>query len=408
MVIDSYFTYNFTTELNYEIQITTLGINLSLQTDPSKNLQDQLNMIGVEGDPNDTELFPLANFNPVCVVDVVRTDHEGKEAAYTEPEVVAEPPLEVIEAIPEVEVIQTKEPQVSQPSPPPRPPSLPTSPPVTEKPVVNEMDKTTPEMVDIGEPPPPNPDPELGPTGQAKLKSSTVTFDSTNEISAMDRTETISKSQQGSPVAPPRIKGRAARPSQKIRKPEIIGEVIKPIDGFTGGWDDSGGNTMGWGGDEETPTQSNVGGEDNEISQVISLKLYPILNCSFNRLKWSNSAPRSMSRFRSSTKRQLKLRSAPSQERVRYYFFFSKKDSFFCVYCLIITRVGEKRKLCRLDTTAFNNDLSTKVIGIPDEDKQETLMRLVGSSSQPPVDTIRPINDFDAGLSSLFKPQFNI
>ena len=89
-------------------------------------------------------------------------------------------------------------------------------------------------------------------------------------------------------------------------------------------------------------------------------------------------------------------------------FFFSKKDSFFCVYCLIITRVGEKRKLCRLDTTAFNNDLSTKVIGIPDEDKQETLMRLVGSSSQPPVDTIRPINDFDAGLSSLFKPQFNI
>ena len=56
---------------------------------------------------------------------------------------------------------------------------------------------------------------------------------------------------------------------------------------------------------------------------------------------------------------------------------------------------SEKRKLCRLDTTAFNNDLSTKVIGIPDEDKQETLMRLVGSS--PPNDTIRPINDFDAG-----------
>ena len=121
-------------------------------------------------------------------------------------------------------------------------------------------------MVNIGEPPPPNPDPELGPTGQAKLKASTVTFDSANDISAMDRTETMSKSQQGSPIAPPRIKGRAARPSQKIRKPEIIGEVIKPIDGFTGGWDD-GGNTMGWGGDEETPTQSSVG-ENNELSQV--------------------------------------------------------------------------------------------------------------------------------------------
>ena len=78
----TYFTYNFTTELNYEIQITTLGINLSLQTDPSKNLQDQLNMIGVEGDPNDTELFPLANFNPVCVVDVVRTDHKLSVVAH--------------------------------------------------------------------------------------------------------------------------------------------------------------------------------------------------------------------------------------------------------------------------------------------------------------------------------------
>ena len=76
----------------------------------------------------------------------------------------------------------------------------------------------------VGEPPPPNPDPTLGPTGQAKLKASTVTFDS-QDISQMERTETISKSQQGSPVAPPRIKGRAARPSQKIRKPEILGEV---------------------------------------------------------------------------------------------------------------------------------------------------------------------------------------
>ena len=39
--------------------------NFHLLIDPSKNLQEQLDMIGVEGDPNDTEMFPLANFNPV-------------------------------------------------------------------------------------------------------------------------------------------------------------------------------------------------------------------------------------------------------------------------------------------------------------------------------------------------------
>ena len=99
-------------------------------------------------------------------------------------------------------------------------------------------------------------------------KESTVTFDS-QDISAMERTETISKSQQGSPVAPPRIKGRAARPSQKIRKPEIIGEVVKPVEGMSG-WGD-GAATMGWGThDEETPTQSNVG-ESEQPSQVRSI-----------------------------------------------------------------------------------------------------------------------------------------
>ena len=80
----------------------------------------------------------------------------------------------------------------------------------------------------------------------------------------MERTETISKSQQGSPVAPPRIKGRAARPSQKIRKPEILGEVIKPVEGMTG-WGD-GAETMGWGADE-TPSQSNAE-ESEQPSQV--------------------------------------------------------------------------------------------------------------------------------------------
>ena len=213
-------------------------------------------MIGVEGDPNDTELFPLANFNPVCQVDVVRTDVDGKATEYKEPEVPPEPPIEVITALPEVEVIQKKD-----------PPPVPPAPPVTEA-AAGATPEVVPSTVDIGEPPPPNPDPALGSTGQLKLKESTVTFDS-QDISAMERTETVSKSQQGSPVAPPRIKGRAARPSQKIRKPEILGEVVKPVEGMSG-WGD-GAATMGWGThDEETPTQSNVG-ESEQPSQVSPL-----------------------------------------------------------------------------------------------------------------------------------------
>ena len=42
--------------------------------DPNKNLQEQLDKIGVEGDPNDTELFPLSGFQPMVEIDIVRTD----------------------------------------------------------------------------------------------------------------------------------------------------------------------------------------------------------------------------------------------------------------------------------------------------------------------------------------------
>ena len=106
------------------MQISNLSKYSHLLIDPSKNLQEQLDMIGVEGDPNDTEMFPLANFNPVCQVDVVRTDYEGKAEEYKEPDV-PEPVLEVVTALPEVEVIQKKD-------PPPIPP-----PPVTEARLTN-------------------------------------------------------------------------------------------------------------------------------------------------------------------------------------------------------------------------------------------------------------------------------
>ena len=64
-------------------------------------------------------LEPIGQPITVCQVDVVRTDYEGKAEEYKEPEV-PEPVLEVVTSLPEVEVIQKKD-------PPPIPP-----PPVTE------------------------------------------------------------------------------------------------------------------------------------------------------------------------------------------------------------------------------------------------------------------------------------
>ena len=46
--------------------------------DPNKNLQEQLDKIGVEGDPNDTELFPLSGFQPMVEIDIVRTDAQDR------------------------------------------------------------------------------------------------------------------------------------------------------------------------------------------------------------------------------------------------------------------------------------------------------------------------------------------
>ena len=46
--------------------------------DPNKNLQEQLDKIGVEGDPNDTELFPLSGFQPMVEIDIVRTDAQER------------------------------------------------------------------------------------------------------------------------------------------------------------------------------------------------------------------------------------------------------------------------------------------------------------------------------------------
>ena len=46
--------------------------------DPNKNLQEQLDKIGVEGDPNDTELFPLSGFQPMVEIDIVRTDAQAR------------------------------------------------------------------------------------------------------------------------------------------------------------------------------------------------------------------------------------------------------------------------------------------------------------------------------------------
>ena len=62
-------------------------------------------------------------------------------------------------------------------------------------------------------------------------------------IATMERTETVSKSQQGSPLAPPRIKGLPQRPSQKRNK--IIGEPLRPVEGF-------GALNSGWGDNDDT------------------------------------------------------------------------------------------------------------------------------------------------------------
>ena len=51
--------------------------------DPNKNLQEQLDKIGVEGDPNDTELFPLSGFQPMVEIDIVRTDAQDWFTIYT-------------------------------------------------------------------------------------------------------------------------------------------------------------------------------------------------------------------------------------------------------------------------------------------------------------------------------------
>ena len=53
------------------------------------------------------------------------------------------------------------------------------------------------------------------------------------------------------------------------------------------------------------------------------------------------------------------------------------------------TYVIAKKALCRLDTSAYNDCLTTKVIGVPEEDKAETLRRLVGNQSPPEDDQQR-------------------
>ena len=35
---------------------------------PTQNLRDQLDKIGVEGDLNNPELFPLSGFKPICEI----------------------------------------------------------------------------------------------------------------------------------------------------------------------------------------------------------------------------------------------------------------------------------------------------------------------------------------------------
>ena len=54
--------------------------------------------------------------------------------------------------------------------------------------------------------------------------------------------------------------------------------------------------------------------------------------------------------------------------------------------CKFSTYVVAKKALCRLDTSAFNDCLTTKVIGVPEEDKAETLRRLVGDQQTPDQD----------------------
>ena len=44
--------------------------------DPSRNLNEQLDKIGVEGDLNDLELFPLA-MGPIAEIEILRTDFNG-------------------------------------------------------------------------------------------------------------------------------------------------------------------------------------------------------------------------------------------------------------------------------------------------------------------------------------------
>ena len=38
--------------------------------DPAQNLRDQLQKIGEEGDPNDTELYPLSGIKPIVEIGI--------------------------------------------------------------------------------------------------------------------------------------------------------------------------------------------------------------------------------------------------------------------------------------------------------------------------------------------------
>ena len=84
----------------------------------------------------------------------------------------------------------------------------------------------------------------------------------------MERTETVSKSQQGSPLAPPRIKGLPQRPSQKRNK--IIGEPLRPVDGFDA-------LNSGWGDNDDTLQPDSVKKLENlekaENNQVVEVEI---------------------------------------------------------------------------------------------------------------------------------------